>query len=63
MNVKVPEVLFKKYFRGKEQQAIEELLTKALVAWFAAEDTAAFFGLSYKFIRCSTVFLQVPALF
>ena len=37
MNIKVPETLSKKYFKGKDQKAIEDIMEKALAAWFAAE--------------------------
>lgn len=41
MNVKVPETLSKKYFKGKDQKTIEEIMEKALAAWFAAESAGA----------------------
>ena len=37
MNIKVPETLSKKYFKGKDQKVIEDIMEKALAAWFAAE--------------------------
>ena len=41
MNIKVPETLSKKYFKGKNQKAIEDIMEKALAAWFAAESAGA----------------------
>ena len=41
MNVKVPENLSKKYFKGKDQKTIEDIMEKALAAWFAAESAGA----------------------
>ena len=35
MNIKVPETLSKKYFKGKDQKAINDIIEKALAAWFA----------------------------
>ena len=40
MNIKVPETLSKKYFKGKDQKSIEDIMEKALAAWFAAEGGA-----------------------
>lgn len=34
MNIKVPETISKKYFAGKDQKAIEDIMEKALAAWF-----------------------------
>lgn len=34
MNIKVPETLSKKYFKGKDQKTIEDIMEKALAAWF-----------------------------
>ena len=44
MNIKVPETLSKKYFKGKDQKSIEDIMEKALAAWFAAEGGAHSFG-------------------
>ena len=38
MNIKVPEKLPKKYFSGKDQKAIEDIMEKALAAWFLAQN-------------------------
>ena len=38
--VEVPETLSKKYFKGKDQKSIEDIMEKALAAWFAAEGGA-----------------------
>ena len=40
MNIKVSEKISKKYFKGKDQKAIDDILEKALAAWFAAEGGA-----------------------
>lgn len=40
MNIKVPETLSKKYFKGKDQKSIDDIMEKALAAWFAAEGGA-----------------------
>ncbi len=40
MNIKVPETISKKYFAGKDAKDIEEILNKALEAWFAGEGGA-----------------------
>ena len=37
MSVKVPATIAKKYLAGKEQKDIEDILCRALEAWFAAE--------------------------
>lgn len=37
LNIKVPEKISKKYFVGKEAKDIEEILIKALDAWFSGE--------------------------
>lgn len=37
LNIKVPEKISKKYFVGKELKDVEEILCKALEAWFVAE--------------------------
>lgn len=37
MNIKVSEKISKKYFKGKDQKTIDDILEKALAAWFAAE--------------------------
>ena len=41
MNIKVPETLSKRYFKGKDQKAIEDIMEKALAAWFATESAGA----------------------
>jgi len=38
LNIKVPEQISKKYFVGKDVRDIEEILKKALEAWFAGEE-------------------------
>jgi len=40
LNIKVPEKISKKYFVGKEAKDIEDILNKALEAWFAGEGGA-----------------------
>lgn len=40
MNIKVAEKISKKYFKGKDQKTIDDILEKALAAWFAAEGRA-----------------------
>lgn len=40
MNIKVAEKISKKYFKGKDQKTIDDILEKALAAWFAAEGGA-----------------------
>ena len=40
LNIKVPEKISKKYFAGKEAKDIEDILNKALEAWFAGEGGA-----------------------
>lgn len=40
MNIKVAEKISKKYFKGKDQKTIDDILEKALAAWFAAEGSA-----------------------
>ena len=40
MNIKVSEKISKKYFEGKDQKTIDDILEKALAAWFAAEGCA-----------------------
>jgi len=40
LNIKVPEKISKKYFVGKESKDIEEILIKALDAWFAGKGGA-----------------------
>lgn len=40
MNIKVSEKISKKYFEGKDQKTINDILEKALAAWFAAEGSA-----------------------
>ena len=40
MNIKVAEKISKKYFKGKDQKTIDDILEKALAAWFAAEGKA-----------------------
>lgn len=40
LNIKVPEKISKKYFTGKEAKDIEDILDKALEAWFAGEGGA-----------------------
>lgn len=35
MNIKVAEKISKKYFKGKDQKTIDDILEKALAAWFA----------------------------
>ena len=40
MNIKVPEKISKKYFAGKEAKDIEDILNKALEAWFTGEGGA-----------------------
>lgn len=40
LNIKVPEKISKKYFEGKESKDIEEILIKALDAWFSGEGDA-----------------------
>lgn len=37
LNIKVPEKISKKFFVGKEAKDIEDILNKALEAWFAGE--------------------------
>ena len=40
-NVKNEEVSMKRtYFKGKDQKSIEDIMEKALAAWFAAEGGA-----------------------
>ena len=39
-NIKVSEKISKKYFEGKDQKTIDDILEKALAAWFAAEGRA-----------------------
>ena len=41
MNIKVSEKISKKYFEGKDQKTIDDILEKALAAWFAAEGSIA----------------------
>lgn len=41
MNIKVSEKISKKYFKGKDQKTIDDILEKALAAWFAAESGGA----------------------
>ena len=40
MNIKVAEKISKKYFKGKDQKTIDDILEKALAAWFVAEGSA-----------------------
>ena len=40
MNIKVPEKISRKYFAGKEAKDIEDVLEKALEAWFTGEGGA-----------------------
>ena len=41
MNIKVPEKVSKKYFVGKDAKAVEDILEKALAAWFASQEGGA----------------------
>ena len=41
MNIKVPEKVSKKYFAGKDVKTVEDILEKALAAWFASQEGGA----------------------
>lgn len=40
MNIKVSEKISNKYFKGKNQETIDDILEEALATWFAAEGSA-----------------------
>ena len=36
--IKVPETISKKYFKGKDQKTIEDIMERALAAWFSGRN-------------------------